>query len=294
MGDALPDDILSQFTSTIASNNVDAVHGLLNEHFSDRSKAFPGKYHVHELYPCLSQAARHNQVEILNEILVPYTHLCHAFDFVAREGADSYSKNTLLLLLHHGWDINHRRDSDTTVLESFLCDSTPDRDSQERRDMAYWLIDHGAALNDRPTNTDMTGMSYAVLRAPVDFVRELLYHHGGDAKRGQLLHNTLLRRPRDDIVEMLGLLLDRGAPLNLTLYASDERLARLYRIMDLGTPLHEAAQMGNAEAVKYLLAQGADTSILSTRNQMTAQEWAVKAGHDEIAAILQSSDQFKI
>ncbi|CAK7227375.1 hypothetical protein SEUCBS140593_006554 [Sporothrix eucalyptigena] len=222
MGDALPDDILSKFTSAIASNNVDAVHGLLNEHFSDRSKAFPGKYHVHELYP------------------------------------------------------------------------TPGRDSQERRDMAYWLIDHGAALNERPTNTDMTGMSYAVLRAPVDFVRELLYHHGGDAKRGQLLHNTLLRRPRDDIVEMLGLLLDRGAPLNLTLYASDERSAHIYRIMDLGTPLHEAAQMGNAEAVKYLLAQGADTSILSTRNQMTAQEWAVKAGHDEIAAILQSSDQFKI
>ncbi|EPE04356.1 ankyrin repeat protein [Ophiostoma piceae UAMH 11346] len=93
-----------------------------------------------------------------------------------------------------------------------------------------------------------------------------------------------------DIAEMLGLLLERGAPLNLTLYADDEVSSYKYRNSDHGTPLHEAAQMGHVEAVQYLLAQGADTSIISTRSKTTALAWAEKACHEDVVAMLRSPD----
>ncbi|CAK7212212.1 hypothetical protein SCUCBS95973_001373 [Sporothrix curviconia] len=296
MGSALPDDILGQFTSAIASDDIDTVHKLLDEHFPDRTEKFPGKYHVNELYPCLSQAARHDQVLVLQDILLPYSHLRHTFEFVAKEAADACSKNVLLFLLDNGWDINQRRNQQSlTVLESFLCQSTLDRDNDEHRgDMAYWLINRGASLNARPDHIDTTGMSYAVKKASVEFVRELLDHHGGDAQRGQPLHNALCRWPQADIVAMLGVLLDRGAPLNQVMYAGDERASRNFRVIDLGTPLHDAAQKGNIEAVEYLLARGADTSIPSSRTKTTAWEWADKAGHREIAAIIQSRNRQKL
>lgn len=296
LGPPLPDSILSQFTAAIASDDLNAIHTLLDEHFPDRTEVFPGKYKIQELLPALSQAARHDQADVLEEILVPYPHPFNSFDFIAREAIDTYSKNTLLLLLDHGWDINGRIDSRPTVLETFLhhSHSTPDRDSHERRDMAYWLIDHGAGLNERPRHVDTTGMSHAVEHASVDFVRDLLDHHGGDVQKGQLLHHALRRRHKDDIVEMLHVLLERGAQLNMVMYADDQRFFRNYAPMDLGTPLHDAAQQGNVEAVKYLLTQGADTNVLSSRNRLTALQRAENAGHDDVVAILRSPDQYKL
>ncbi|CAK7225937.1 hypothetical protein SCUCBS95973_006033 [Sporothrix curviconia] len=294
MGPALPDAILSEFQTAIASGNLDGIRTLLAEHFPDTSKRCPGKYNIKELLPALSQAARHDQVDVLKEILVPYLHSPETIDFVAYEAVDTCSKNTLLLLLDLGWDINLRFGPGLTVLESFLYDTTPDRGNSKRRDMTYWLIDHGAGLNERPSHTDTTGMSYAVEHAPVDFVQELLDQHGGDAQKGQLLHHALQRKPTDGIVDMLRLLIDRGAPLNVTKFANDERASRNFWPLDLGTPLHEAADRGNVEAVKFLLEQGADTNIVSSRSKTTAREWAEKAGHSEIAAILRSPDQYKI
>lgn len=151
--------------------------------------------------------------------------------------------------------------------------------------MGYWLIDDGAGLSGRPNHIETTGMSHAVKRASVDFVHELLDNHGGDAQNGQL-HSALWTWPKDDIAKMLVFLLDRGAPLNITMYANDERSPHNYCVTDLGTPLHDATQKGYVEAGKYLLAQGADTSSLSSRKQATACDWAEKSGHNDIAAIL--------
>ncbi|KAL1907425.1 hypothetical protein Sste5344_006767 [Sporothrix stenoceras] len=123
------------------------------------------------------------------------------------------------------------------------------------RDMVIWLIAHGASLNERPRYVDITGMSQAVQHTSLDLVRELSRTQSG----------TQSVAAASDIVEMLGLLLERGAPLNLTLYADDEVSSYKYRNSDHGTPLHEAALA-----------------------------WAEKAGHEDVAAMLRSPDQYKL
>ncbi|CAK7210230.1 hypothetical protein SBRCBS47491_000706 [Sporothrix bragantina] len=305
LGPKLPDGILNQFTAAIAANDRDAVRALLDEHFPDRTKLFPGKYNIHELFPVISQAAQNDQVDILKEIFVPYPFPYQSTDFVAREAIDAGSENTLLLLLEHGWNINQRIHPGPTVLETLLHLGAQ---NPQDRSMVMWLIAHGASLNERPRHIDSTGMSQAVEHTSLDLVRKLVDECGGDIHRGQLLHHALKRKSRiqsgtqseskpmaaHDVVEMLSLLLERGAPLNLTLYADDVVSSHKYRNSDHGTPLHEAAQMGNVEAVRYLLAQGADTSIASTRSKTTALAWAENAGHKDVVAMLRSQDQDKL
>lgn len=321
LGPELPKEILDQITAAITADDRDAIRLLLDEYFSDRNQVFPGKYNIHELFPALSQAARSNQTGTLEELFVPYPFPFQTANFVAREAIDAGSKNTLLLLLKNGWDINKRIDPGLNVLESLLQQGAQDQDAQ---DMVLWLIAHGAGLNERPWHKDITGMSQAVENASPDLVRRLLDNYGGDVHRGQLLHYALQRRPAqvygetqnsktgsqsaiadtaatsaasnkaDDIVDILDILLQRGAPLNQTLYANDEVSSNNYRSTDHGTPLHEAARMGLAEAVRFLLSQGADTSIVSTKSKTTPLEWAEKAGHTDVARMLRSPDEFEL
>ncbi|MFA6287194.1 MAG: ankyrin repeat domain-containing protein [Opitutaceae bacterium] len=74
--------------------------------------------------------------------------------------------------------------------------------------------------------------------------------------------------------EILRLLLDRGADIDIQ--------------NDTGsTPLMFAADRGNADRVRLLLARGADTDIRSRSG--TAAERARKAGHPEIAGLIEAA-----
>lgn len=56
---------------------------------------------------------------------------------------------------------------------------------------------------------------------------------------------------------------------------------------DGNTPLHLAAQKGNEEIVRKLLANGADTAILNTAG-LTAAQVAKAAGHDDLADLIEN------
>ena len=72
--------------------------------------------------------------------------------------------------------------------------------------------------------------------------------------------------------ELVGLLLDRGVPINAA-YEHDL------------TALMWAAGQGQADAVKLLLARGARTDLRDDRG-LTAEQIARQAGHVQIAAAL--------
>lgn len=274
----LPPDILHQFSAAVEEDDLESFTNLLDKHFPDRSRDLPGDYRIYELNPVACEAASNDRAVMVAALLeYPFRRL----GFMATAAVDAKANNSLSALLDKGWDINEVRGATGLTLLAYTVPN---------REMTLWLIDHGADPNQRPV-IDTTAMSMAALRAPTSLIRELLDNYGGDIHRGQLLHFALERESTTgDIIEVLGLLLERGAVLNRTMYADDAASLNMYCFVDHGTPLHKAAAKGNVEIVQYLLSQGADTSILSSKGK-TALAWAEAAGHDDVAAILQSPDQ---
>ena len=80
--------------------------------------------------------------------------------------------------------------------------------------MTIWFHEHGADPN-RQCSIDVTPLSMAVANAPIHII-QILFDRGGDAKEGELLQHALDRQA--DVVEVLGLLLEKGAPLNKVMY----------------------------------------------------------------------------
>lgn len=149
--------------------------------------------------------------------------------------------------------------------------------------MALWLLDHGADLNTQ-SYIDFTPMSYAVQYSPPTLVEELL-RRGGDVKKGELLHYALSRT--SDVIQVLTTLLEYGAPLNATKYGNHSASRGMFHFMELGTPLHKATTGGNLEAVRLLLAYGADGTIKDNKGR-TPEDYAVEAGRSDIVRILRS------
>jgi ankyrin repeat protein len=156
----------------------------------------------------------------------------------------------------------------------------------DNEEMTLWLLDHGADPN-KQCSIDLTPLSYAVEQASLPIVK-LLLDRGGNVHKGQLLHHAVERQT--DIIEMLGILLERGAPLNSKMYEKHYPSWRLYYFMGLGTALHKAAELGKADVVRYLVDQGADVSIKDATNR-SAMDWAAMNNHQEIVELLQSVER---
>lgn len=155
-------------------------------------------------------------------------------------------------------------------------------------EMVYWLLGHGADLNVHAECNFATVMSSVVELAPTDLVRDLLddQRHLVDVGKGDLLHHALHRKT--DVVPVLALLLDHGAPIDEGLYARHLASQNMNFFMPRGPPLHDAAGKGQLDAVCYLLDRHADLSIRDTKGK-TALFYAQKNGHTEIAEVLQKA-----
>ncbi|KAB8276242.1 ankyrin repeat-containing domain protein [Aspergillus minisclerotigenes] len=142
------------------------------------------------------------------------------------------------------------------ALEAFLEYSYAVTDEE----MTAWLLDPGA---------DLTSLSLAVESAPITVIH-LMLSRGGNVQRGQLLHHAIERR--SDTIEVLGLLIEKGALINSAMYEDYPSWA-LFHFMGLGTPLHKAAELGKMDVIRYLTSKGASQSIKDA-NSRTAIECA--------------------
>ncbi|KAJ5718593.1 hypothetical protein N7488_004239, partial [Penicillium malachiteum] len=133
-------------------------------------------------------------------------------------------------------------------------------------EMIIWLLDHEADPN-RQCYIDMTPFSYAVERAPLPIV-ELFIRRGGDVTKGQVLHHALDRK--SDTVDVLKLLICRGAPVNAIMYKDHQPSWDMYFFMGQ-TPLHRAVYLRKVDAIHYLLSQGADPNMTNFNKQTVMQ-----------------------
>lgn len=144
-----------------------------------------------------------------------------------------------------------------------------------------WLLSHGADP-DRSCNIDTTPLSVAVEYAPRSIV-ELLFHHTPHPQHGQLLHHAAKRRTKD-CVEVMEMVMERfgsrnrRVEVNKIMYADDAFSYEMYKIIGLGTPLHEVARCGRSETVRVLLECGVDVKALDSRGN-TAMWVAELAGN---------------
>ena len=129
-------------------------------------------------------------------------------------------------------------------------------------------------------------MSVAMFHAPLSVIR-MLFEHGGDIKRGQLLHNAVLR-DGPDALELLSLLLDMGAAINEIQYENHPQAFGERYAFALGTPLHCAVREEKPELVSYLLQRGADYSIKDTLGR-TALQTAEFLQKPKVVQVLQSN-----
>ncbi|RDW70514.1 ankyrin repeat domain-containing protein [Aspergillus mulundensis] len=228
---------------------------------------------IREIDPVMIQAVRQDQRDVVVELL---QHGLPASQDYALEAINHKSKEVLSILLQQGWDINQP----TSELRPPALGYAVHDD-----DMTLWLLDHGADPN-KQCSIDLTPLSYAVERASLPTIK-LLLDRGGDVSKGQLLHHAVERQ--SDTVEVLAVLLERGAPLNSKMYENHYFSWRLYYFMGLGTALHKAAELGKVDVVRYLVGQGADIHIKDATNR-SSMDWAAMNNHQEIVKLLQSME----
>lgn len=150
-------------------------------------------------------------------------------------------------------------------------------------DMTVWLLNEGADPN-REDSFGVNPMAVAVQYASIQTVM-LLLDSGADVRKGKLLHHALDRK--EDIIEMIDLLVKRGAPLDSIMYEPGTHAWKFYFWMGTGTPLQKAVEMGKADLVQYLLCMGADASIANPKGE-TPLDVARRSGQSEIVALLDS------
>ncbi|KAL1900612.1 hypothetical protein Sste5346_002335 [Sporothrix stenoceras] len=154
--------------------------------------------------------------------------------------------------------------------------------------MLQWLLDHGADLNTCAPCDGTTPMSYVVQFCPPEIIHTLLEDPRGlvDVNKSEVLHYALARTT--DVLPVLVMLLDHGAPINAGLYANNLGAQNMFFFMARGPPLHKAADEGNLDAVRFLLSRHADVMICDTQGH-TALYYAQKNGHTAIIELLKSA-----
>ncbi|KAI9847361.1 MAG: hypothetical protein M1837_002549 [Sclerophora amabilis] len=175
---------------------------------------------------------------------------------------EARSTACLQAFLDRGWNINERTGG---YLPAALRYAIHDREMME------WFLAHKASPN-ATCDMDITPLSHACQQAPLDSVK-LLFERGGSIEHGQLLHWAVLRD--SDSAELLDFLLDKGMPINAIEFENCPDIYWVERWKGLGTALHKAARKGNVEAVKVLLARGADPLIKDSKDHgRLAKDWA--------------------
>ncbi|KAK9851474.1 hypothetical protein MYU51_009815 [Penicillium brevicompactum] len=203
-----------------------------------------GAFDICDLHRIMAEAIKRDDARFIKELLDRGLPMNTSY---ASQAVQAKAKNALEIFISSGWDIN---EPISELRPPVLSDAIEDED------MTAWLLDHGADPNQR-CFIDLTPLSYAVESAPISII-SLLFSHGGDAGKGQLLHHTIERR--SGTIEVLKLLLEKGASLNSTAF-EDHPSWTLFYFMGLGTALHKAAELGKVDVVNFLISEGADQGI---------------------------------
>jgi ankyrin repeat protein len=149
-----------------------------------------------------------------------------------------------------------------------------------------WFLANGASPNVRHnSDNSTTPLTCAVISACPAIV-SLLLDQGARVDRGNVL-SALCESKHPGRLYILGLLIQRGAPVNAVDDSQNLQRLRLMQVRGLGAPLHRAVEEGRVAIAAALLAHGADKAVRDTKGR-TPVELAKELGRAEIAALLEA------
>ncbi|KAJ5259939.1 hypothetical protein N7497_011246 [Penicillium chrysogenum] len=251
--------------SLCVEGNLKDFHDAMDSLFSNSQTEV---FDIVDLHDVMIEAIQRDRVALVSILLFygltitpSYTQMATAYK----------AKGVLECFLEAGWDINEPVDALKPPVLSYAVTDI---------EMTSWLLEHGANPNAQ-CEVDCTPLSYAVRNASLSVIK-LLLNHGGDAQKGQLLQYAVCRD--EELEDVVSLLVDRGAPLNATMYQDGPTFMRFFPL-SLGTALHVATEQGKANAIRLLIRLEADTSVKDA-NGDTALEWAQKWNETEMVKLL--------
>jgi hypothetical protein len=233
------------------------IHQILSQYLLTQAPdSITGKLRLSIFYESIVEAILHQYPSILSYLF--FMRVGEPAFFI-KTAIEVRSPAIFQVFLDYGWDINEPLERTMPPALGYISDD---------RVLTEWFLDHGADPNAMCA-WDFTPMSEAMCQASLDTIKRL-FDRGGNVERGQLLHNAV-QRAAPDAVELVRMLLDKGAPINDIQYKNHAQSWRDRCSFGLGTPLHYAAQDGRAELVLFLLSRGADPTILDTKGRTVLQ-----------------------
>ena len=159
--------------------------------------------------------------------------------------------------------------------------------------LTRWLLDHGADPNAEricmECKMGQTPLSIAMWRAPWSIIQLLIERGGPESLRcGHLLWHVV-QRVLPDRLEVMEYLLKNGAAADVRRLQFEDRPEAARQadwVIGRGTPLHTAACNGCLDAVKLLIAWGADPAQPDSKGRLPIDEaqtrHAVKKNKDNL------------
>ncbi|KXS96241.1 hypothetical protein AC578_5486 [Pseudocercospora eumusae] len=232
-----------------------------------------------EFHTCLVEAVRSGSTHLVHQLL--------SFGVTVdvrsiRIAITDKALNILSLFVRYGWDINEHLEWCRPSPLSLAVGPNVDIDEE----VVSWFLANGANP-DKPCGVDMTPLSVAVQYAPRHIILKLL-ESSGRARNGQLLHHAA-HRILDDCGEICLLILERCEfGVNDIMYQNHAFSFESWKVVGLGTPLHECARAGRPETARVLLDHGADLTALNSDGKL-ALDVARDAGNELMAQFLAKS-----
>jgi ankyrin repeat protein len=152
--------------------------------------------------------------------------------------------------------------------------------------LVQWFLSRNADPNISNSYSGQTALTGAVSHASLGILK-LLVQHGGDVRRGDLLH-AALSSTLPGKREKLDYLLDHGAPVDALQHSASPRLFGHMGPKGLGTALHLAAAQDDAAMATALLGRGADRDVKDTLGR-TPLDLAKKYGFQRVMAVLEEA-----
>jgi ankyrin repeat protein len=271
--------------AAVESNDITFLQNLLNQRLAEDPNAF---LPYANLGSSLNRALELSRYDMADELFKRGAEWNYGTMGDVLEGAredNEWNTKAIDTALAHGWNIDEHYEHVGSALVYTVGESSSDPDylggGTVCLKLAAYLLSKGADV-DEGGQTGNNPLELACTQGDKRMAALLLAHNATMERAPK----ALLHAARNGDIEIMQMLLDHGANVNVHPYGRYTTVPQERKREDWGSALHCAIGKGHTEAVRFLLEKGAAKEY-KNKLDMTALDLAKKLGNDEIVQLLQ-------